>query len=132
MIYAILADAVVVLHFAFVVAAVTGGLLVLRWPVAAWGHLPILLWAALVELFGWPCPLTPLEVALRRAAGEAGFAGGFLDQYLWPILYPPGLTRGHQIALAGALLVGNALIYGWWWRRCRQCRHRGKGKPLHG
>ena len=112
MVYALLADAVVVLHFAFVLAAVAGGLLALRWPFLAWAHLPMLLWAAGVELAGWPCPLAPWEQGLRQAAGEAGYTGGFLDQYLWPLLYPPGLTRTHQVLLGVGLLAFNAGIYG--------------------
>jgi len=120
MLYAMLADGVVVLHAAFVAAAVAGGLAVLRWPVLAWIHVPILLWAGAVELFGWVCPLTPLEQALRRAAGEAGYAGGFLDQYLWPLLYPPGLTRTHQVILGALLLTINAGIYGVLRRRLRR------------
>lgn len=127
MLYAVLADVVVVAHFAFVVAAVGGALLVPRWPGVAWVHVPILLWAGAVELFGWPCPLTPLEVGLRRAAGEAGYAGGFLDQYLWPVLYPSGLTRAHQLILGILLLAGNAVIYGWLWRRYGKGLKAGSG-----
>lgn len=119
MVYALLADALVLLHFAFVLAAVAGGLAALRWPFVAWAHVPMLLWAAGVELFGWPCPLTPWEQALRQAAGEAGYTGGFLDHYLWPLLYPPGLTRAHQVGLGAALLALNAAIYGVLWSRRR-------------
>lgn len=119
MIYALLADIVVGVHFGFVAVAAAGGFLVLRRPPLAWVHLPVLAWAAGVELFGWPCPLTPLEQALRRAAGEAGYAGGFLSHYLWPLLYPPGLTRTHQMLVAAGLLALNGAVYGALWRRRR-------------
>ena len=56
----IAADAVLVVHFLFVVFVVAGGALVLRWPKLAWIQLPAVTWAALVELNGWVCPLTPL------------------------------------------------------------------------
>lgn len=120
MVYAVLADLVVAFHAAFVVAALLGGLLALRWPGAAWVHGPILLWAVGVELFGWPCPLTPLEQDLRRAAGGAGYTGGFLAHYLWPVLYPPGLTRAHQVVLGALLAVFNAGLYALVWRRRRR------------
>ncbi len=55
-----LADLVVVLHFAFVVFVIFGGLLVLRWPKLAYVHLPVATYGALIELVGWICQLTPL------------------------------------------------------------------------
>ena len=129
MLYAILADLVVGIHFAFVATAVAGGLAVLRWPGLAWAHAPILLWATAVELLGWPCPLTPLEQHLRAVAGQAGYAGGFLERYLWPLLYPPGLTRGLQQVLGSLLLVFNAMVYGYLWRRGRHGKlPKGAGK----
>ena len=71
MLQRLLADLVVVLHLAFVAFAVAGGLLSLRWRWMPWLHLPALAWAAAVEFTGWICPLTPLENALRQAAGAS-------------------------------------------------------------
>jgi hypothetical protein len=113
----VLADGVVLLHLAFVVFALLGGLGVPRWPRLAWLHLPAVGWAALVEIAGWPCPLTPLENELRRAAGAAGYTGGFLEHYALALLYPAGLTRGLQVALGAAVLAVNVAVYGWAWRR---------------
>lgn len=105
------ADLVVLLHFAFIVFVVAGGLLVLRWPRIAWAHLPAAAWGAGIILVGGICPLTPLERALRRASGEAGYEGGFIDHYLMPLIYPVGLTRDVQIVL-GMLVVGvNLCVY---------------------
>jgi hypothetical protein len=123
--HALLADLVVALHAGFVAFAVLGGLLVLKWPRAAWAHLPCAAWAALVELFGWGCPLTPLENALRHLAGQEGYGGGFLAHYLSPLLYPEGLTRGHQVALGLIVLLLNGAVYGAAWRR----RRRPPGQP---
>jgi hypothetical protein len=115
--YGVLADVVLVLHIGFVLFVVLGGMGVLWWPRLAWVHLPAAAWGAIVELAGWPCPLTPLEVWLRRAAGEAGYVGGFLDRYLFSLLYPQGLTRGQQVVLGLLVLVLNGVIYGLAWRR---------------
>jgi uncharacterized membrane protein len=111
MLYRAAADAVLVLHLGFVLFALFGGLLVLRAPGFAWLHLPVLAWAALVEFTGRVCPLTPLEVALRRAAGETGYAGGFVEHYIVALLYPEALTRDVQMALGAALVVLNVAIY---------------------
>jgi hypothetical protein len=119
MAYRLLADAVLVLHLLFVCFVVAGGLLALRWPRAAWAHLPALAWGAAIEFMGWICPLTPLENSLRRWGGEAGYAGGFIDHYLLPLLYPPALTQELQWTLGAGLLLFNAAVYLWVWRRCR-------------
>lgn len=111
MLYRILADAVVVLHLGFVLFVVLGGLFVLRWPRAAWLHLPAVLWGAGIELGGGICPLTPLEIHLRRLGGEAGYAGGFVEHYILPVLYPEALTRGIQYILAGLVIGLNLAIY---------------------
>lgn len=116
----LLADGVVGLHLAFVLFVVAGGLLVLRWRWLAWIHLPAAAWGALIEFAGWICPLTPLENELRRRAGEAGYAGGFVEHYLLPVLYPSGLTRGVQIALGLLVLILNLAVYGWIVRRGRR------------
>lgn len=108
---ALLADLVVVAHAAFVCFVVAGGLLALRWPRAAWLHLPAAAWGTWIELSGGICPLTPLEQRLRRAAGEAGYSGGFIEHYLEPVLYPIGLDRRTQLVL-GILVIGiNAAVY---------------------
>ncbi len=88
------ADAVVLVHLAFVVFVVVGGFLAIRWPRIAWLHVPAALWGAWAELTATICPLTPLENALRRRAGETGYEGGFIEHYLIPLLYPAGLTPG--------------------------------------
>lgn len=117
MIAGILADAVLVLHALFIAWVVAGALAVARWPRLAWAHLPALAWGLWIEASGGLCPLTPLEVALRRAAGEAGYAGSFVEHYLGAIVYPAGLTREAQWVLAGALALINAGLYAWVLRR---------------
>ena len=110
--YRFAADAVLILHLAFVLFVVLGGFLVLRWPKLAWAHLPAVAWGALVEFSGWICPLTPLENALRRATGDAVYAGDFVEHYIVSLLYPESLTRGAQVAFGIAVVVLNAVIYG--------------------
>jgi hypothetical protein len=113
----LLADAVVLVHLGFIVFVVLGGLLVLRRRWVAWLHLPAALWGAAIELAGWICPLTPLEVSLRRRAGEAGYTGGFIEHYLIPIIYPGALSRPIQIGLGVGVVALNLGIYAWILRR---------------
>ena len=111
MAYRLLADATVVLHLAFVLFVVAGGLLVVRWPRAAWVHLPAAAWGVWVEFAGWICPLTPMENWLRQQAGEAVYTSSFVEQYLLPVLYPPALTRETQWALGALVLALNTVVY---------------------
>jgi hypothetical protein len=111
MIARIAADLVVVAHLAFILFVVLGGLLVLKWPRAAWLHLPAAAWGALIEFCGWICPLTPLENRLRHAGASHGYAGGFIDHYILPLVYPAGLSRQLQLALGAAVIIINLAIY---------------------
>jgi hypothetical protein len=111
MVFRILADATVALHFAFVLFVVLGGVLVARWPRAAWIHLPAAGWGALVEFAGWVCPLTPLENWLRQNGGGASYTTTFIEHYLVPVLYPSSLSRELQWGLGGLVLVVNAAVY---------------------
>jgi hypothetical protein len=115
--YGVLADLLLLLHGAFVLFVVAGGLLVLRWPRLAWAHLPAALWGAGIEFSGGICPLTPVEQAWRRAAGERAYSGGFIEHYVTAALYPSGLTRGVQIVLGAAVLALNGWVYWRLWRR---------------
>lgn len=111
------ADLVVLIHFAFILFVVLGGLLVLKWRWVSFLHLPCVAYGALIEFCGWICPLTPLEQNLRAAAGQAGYTGGFIDHYLVKVIYPPGLTPAMQVGLGILVLVINAGVYAWVLRR---------------
>ena len=111
MAYRAAADAILVSHLAFVLFVVFGALLLLRWPRLAWLHIPAVVWAAFIEFSGMICPLTPLEVALRQRAGQAGYGGGFIDHYVVSLLYPEGLTENTQAMLGAVVVAINAAIY---------------------
>lgn len=117
MTYRLLADALLLLHLAFIVFVVAGGLLVAWKKQLVWLHLPAVIWGALIEFMGGICPLTPLENHFRRLSGEAGYAGGFIEYYLWPLIYPEALTAAAQYVMGSLVVAANALIYFWLWRR---------------
>lgn len=111
MIYRLLADVTVVVHFAFVLFVVGGAILVWRYPRLAWLHIPAAMWGAFIEFAGWICPLTPLENWLRKQGGEQPYAASFVEQYLIPVLYPKSLTPTVQWVLGGLVVLINVILY---------------------
>jgi len=122
MLYKLAADVVVLIHLGFVLFVVAGGLLVFRWRWVALLHLPAVVWAVLLEFLGWLCPLTPLELSLRAAGGQAGYSGGFVAHYILPVLYPAELDRILQMALGSFVIAVNVAVYGWLLWRLSQRR----------
>jgi uncharacterized protein DUF2784 len=119
MLYRGLADVLVLFHVLFVFFVTLGGLLVLRWPRAAWIHIPAAVWGAAIELVHGICPLTPLENHLRRLGGEAGYSGGFVEHYVLPSLYPAKLGQDVQAGLGIFVVLLNVAVYTIVWRRRR-------------
>lgn len=112
MLYRIAADGLVLFHLSFIVFVLFGGLLVLKWYRVALLHLPAATWGVMVEVLHLPCPLTYWENLMRHAAGQTEYAGGFIEHYVWPIIYPARLTPQIQLALGSVVLVINLLVYG--------------------
>jgi hypothetical protein len=122
--YGFLADLVAIVHFCFVLFVMLGGFIVLWKPCMAWYHIPAVIWAASIEFLGGICPLTPLENMLRAIVGKAGYATGFVEHYIMPLLYPEALTRKMQIGLGIIVLGVNTVVYLTLWQRKRKA---GKG-----
>jgi len=108
---AYLANAVLLLHLAFILFVALGGFMVWRWPRLAWAHLPAILWGAWIEFSHGICPLTPLENALRQRAGAQGYEGDFVAHYLLPLIYPEGLRPEAQTLLGAGVLILNGFFY---------------------
>ena len=120
MLYRLGADGLVLFHLLFILFVLFGGLLVLKWRPLIWCHVPAIAWGAAVEGFHLTCPLTAWENALRQAAGSSGYSGGFIEHYVWPLIYPAGLTPHIQLLLGTFVLLLNLGVYGyvaWCWRR---------------
>ncbi len=111
MLYNFAATTTALVHLAFILFVIFGGFLVLRWPKLMWIHLPAAVWGVLIEWFSWYCPLTKWENYFLQQAGRAGYSGGFVAHYIMPVIYPAGLTRGHEIVIGVLVLVLNAGIY---------------------
>lgn len=111
--WAVASALVLLLHLAFVLFVVFGAALLPRWPHLVWLHLPAAAWGFFVEATGRGCPLTVLENALRLRAGLDGYAESFIEHYVLWMLYPGGLTRNIQLALAAGVAAVNLFLYAW-------------------
>jgi hypothetical protein len=109
--YRFLADSLVLVHAAFVLYALLGGLLVLKWRWTMGLHLPAALWAAVIEFADASCPLTAWENALREQARASIYQTGFVEHYILPILYPAALNEDIQIVLGLIVLIVNTGVY---------------------
>lgn len=123
MTFDLLADAVVVVHVAFILFVACGALLAWRWRWLVWFHVPAVAWGVGIIAIGWTCPLTPLEKWLRRRAGE-DYEGGFVDRYLEDVVYPGELTPLLRAVAAVLVLVGYAGLL-------RSGRHRDHRSVQH-
>ena len=117
--YKFFADVVLLIHFTFILFVVFGGFTVLKWRRILYYHIPVALWGAAIEVGGWVCPLTTLEIELRVRAGSGFYTGGFIDHYLIPIVYPPGLTQHLQYYFAAGVIIINATAYYLVWKKSR-------------
>lgn len=111
MIYSLIADILLIFHLGFIVYVLLGVLLVFKCPRSAFVHLPVCVWGVTVEWTEWLCPLTSLEVYFRRLAGEVGYSGGYVAEYIIPVIYPDGLTHEIQWLLGGVVLLCNFFFY---------------------
>src|SRR5947199_8715651 len=111
MVFKLAANALALIHLAFILFVVLGGLLLLRWPKLMWLHVPAAVWGALIEFAGWYCPLTSMENAMLRRAGQSGYSDGFVAHYLFRVIYPAVLTRGLENAIGVFVLVVNVSVY---------------------
>jgi len=95
--YSLLADAILLIHFAFVVFVVAGFLLILIGLLARWSwvynrvfrltHLSAIGIVVLQAWFGQLCPLTVWENEFRQQAGESGYAETFVEHWLHKLLF---------------------------------------------
>jgi len=123
-VYIVLANAIVLAHLLFIAFVICGGLLIIRWPRLAVVHFPATVWGAVVEIFGWVCPLTPLENHFRLLAGNNSYSGDFIARYLLPVIYPENLTATMQQVFGGFVIIINLIFYTIAIQKLQSRRHR--------
>jgi hypothetical protein len=110
MVYKILADLVILLHFCWILFILFGFILALkRWKIAIL-HLVGLIYALVLNIKGWYCPLTYLENYLRSLHDtKTSYAGAFIirqvDRFIYPDL-PEKVLRIGAIALVCLYILG--------------------------
>lgn len=86
--YKVLADITVLIHFLWIVFLFIGALWGRRNRIVKLFHLSGLAFALIIQVFGWYCPLTHLEVWLRaRHNPELTYAGSFIIYYIERLIY---------------------------------------------
>jgi hypothetical protein len=114
------ANAVLIVHLAFILFVLFGAGLVAKWRWIILVQIPAAAWGAFVEFTGRICPLTGWENELLGKAGQAGYPEGCIDHYLARIIYPDGLTQGIQVVLACLVIGVNVGVYSWLFLRRRR------------
>lgn len=111
MFYKILADIVVLLHFLWIIFLFLGALWGIKNKAVRFFHLAGLAFAFIIQVFGWYCPLTYLEVWLRsRHDPSLTYTGSFIIHYVERIVYIE-LSRPMIFALTLVLCGLNLCLY---------------------
>lgn len=121
--FQMLADGVLIVHIAFIVFVVLGLLLViaggcLRWRWTAnlrfrLAHLVAIVFVVLESWFGVACPLTTLELWLRRRAGQVIFDGDFIAFWMRQFFFfeAPSWVFTLCYSVFAAMVVGSWLLF---------------------
>lgn len=122
-IYRLLADFIVLIHFLWILFLAFGFIFALRRSRMAYLHGAGLLFSLCLNLLGWYCPLTHLENFLYsiRDPGII-YDGSFLANYLEPLVYP---DLPEKLVRAGEIIFVclNGIAYGWLARRHKLLVH---------
>lgn len=110
--YEFFANITLITHFIFILFVIFGALFFFIFSKIIYIHLPALIWGIYIELTNSVCPLTYLENWFLHQGGLATYSGNFINKYLYPIIYPEGLTTETQIYFGMILTAVNILIYG--------------------
>lgn len=117
--YSVLADAILIVHVAFVGFVVLGLAAVYlghfrgwSWVRNFWFRAAHLVAISIVVVQSWAgivCPLTDWEMALRARAGAETYAGSFIQHWLHALLYfdAPDWVFIVVYTLFGALVLGS-------------------------
>lgn len=100
-----------VLHVAYIVFVVVGGLLSWRWPRILRLHVAAVLVSAGLAFTNLECPLTDVEKGLRRLAGETPYEDGFISHYMVSPIYEGGTTPPIRLGLRVAIVSITAVAY---------------------
>ncbi|MEW6163401.1 MAG: DUF2784 domain-containing protein [Nitrospirota bacterium] len=88
MFYRLAADFVVLIHFLWIVFLIFGAFMGRRYRAVKIFHIAGLGFAITMQIFGWYCPLTYLEIWLRRRHDPSlTYRGSFIIHYAEKLVY---------------------------------------------
>jgi hypothetical protein len=121
--YQILADAIVIVHAAYVAFVVGGLAAILLGAAMRWRwtrsfafritHLAAIALVCLESIVGVMCPLTTLEDSIRSRAGAASYPGDFIGYWTHRLIFydfPPWIFTTSYIAFAAIVAITLFLI----------------------
>ncbi|HEY4017948.1 MAG TPA: DUF2784 domain-containing protein [Pseudonocardiaceae bacterium] len=104
MVFRLLDDFTVAVHYLVMAYIVFGGFLAWRWRWTIVTHGLFICWAVITLVFPWAnCPLTYAENYFRQLGGLPQLNGGFIDTYITGVLYP--VNDVHLVQIIVGLLV---------------------------
>ena len=101
----LLADAIVVVHLAYLLFIPVGGFLAWRWRSVIPIHLAAILVGLVSITVHFDCPLTTWEQSARRHAGQHPYTVGFVEHYLTGRAYPHGYAWAVQLVFGLCIVV---------------------------
>ena len=104
-----LADAILVVHLAYLAFIPLGGFLALRWPRLVPVHVVATVVGLVSITIGFDCPLTTWEQHFRGRGGERPYRDGFVKHYLTGHVYPHGYDWLVQVVF-GVAVVGSYVL----------------------
>lgn len=111
MLFKILADIVVLIHFLWIVFLISGAFVGVRVRFVKFIHVAGLIFAIFLQVMGWYCPLTYLEGWLRSMHDPSTvYPGSFITHYIERLVYIE-LPQNLIFALTIILCLFNALVY---------------------
>jgi hypothetical protein len=108
--YRAMAGGVLSLHAAYIAWVIFGAFFTRGRPRLAALHVGALVYGAIIEIFGFWCPLTALEQWLEVRGDVSAYRGPFLLHYLDAVVYP-NISPNLLIAAALVVCILNLGIY---------------------
>jgi hypothetical protein len=113
------ADLAALLHGAFIVFLVIGGVACLRWPGLLKAHVVAVAGMATVNLLDLDCPFTVVQKHFIERAGDVPYEGGFNEHYLIDPIWDGGITPAIQAVIVACWLTPTVISYAVLLRRRR-------------
>ena len=111
MFYSISADIIVVLHLLWILFLIFGAFPGRRYKWIKVVHIGGVIYALIIQVFGWFCPLTHLEAWLRRMHDPSqSYSGSFIIYYIEKIVYI-GISPDIILLLTALIALMSVRVY---------------------